>query len=152
MSCLVKTVNEAGPPKRSVIESALGRHVRRIREAIGWTQAQLSDALGREGVKMTSGQVAKFERGERPINFAELSAMAEALRVPLPRLVDLREWSQDEALEVINEVEWTRLVADIERNEQERRELERKLADVKHVRARMIERQKEEASGGGQDD
>lgn len=101
---------------------------------------------------MTSGQVAKFERGERPINFAELSAMAEALRVPLPRLVDLREWSQDEALEVINEVEWTRLVADIERNEQERQELERKLADVKHVRARMIERQEREASGGSQDD
>lgn len=128
----MKTVGEGGTPKRSVIETALGRHVRRIREGIGWTQAQLSDALAREGIKLTSGQVAKFERAERPINFAELAAMAEALRVPLPRLVDLREWSQDEALEVINEVELTRLVADIERNEQERQELERKLADVKH--------------------
>ena len=64
-----------------------GVNVKTVRTSIGLTQAQLAEAVGDLGVRLTHVMIAKIEGGTRPTTVPELAALAEALRVPLSRLV-----------------------------------------------------------------
>ena len=64
-----------------------GVNVKTARTSMGLTQAQLAEAVGDLGVRLTHVMVAKIEGGTRPTTVPELAALGEALRVPLSRLV-----------------------------------------------------------------
>ncbi|MCT1985584.1 helix-turn-helix domain-containing protein [Dermacoccus abyssi] len=64
-----------------------GVNLKTVRTSIGLTQAQLAEAVGDLGVRLTHVMIAKIEGGTRPTTVPELAALAEALRVPLSRLV-----------------------------------------------------------------
>lgn len=61
---------------------ALGRRVRELREACGYTQEELAEAA-----QMHRTYVGSVERGERNVSLLNLHALADALGVPVSELV-----------------------------------------------------------------
>ena len=61
----------------------VSRNVRRLRQARGWTQAQLADAIGLGWSEDTTGQA---EHGRRAWTADEIAAVARALGVAPGRL------------------------------------------------------------------
>ncbi len=61
----------------------LGTRLRSRREAIGWSQAQLAEAVG-----VTPNYVGVVERGEKLPTMETLEAFGGALNVPLGQLFD----------------------------------------------------------------
>ena len=62
---------------------ALGQRLRHVREARGWTQAQLAAAVG-----LTQDAISLYERGKRSMRVETLVDIARALDVPLSLLLD----------------------------------------------------------------
>lgn len=60
-------------------ELVIGREMRRIRERLGITQQELAERMIKNGFRFHQTQVAKMERGERPIRVNEWIAIATAL-------------------------------------------------------------------------
>lgn len=96
--------------QRSAIAEAFGRSVREAREAHGWSQPQLVDALARQGIRVNPSQVAKIELGQRAVNIEELLGIAEALKVPPARLLDYRSWTDEDRQWMHVEVQMSRLM------------------------------------------
>ena len=61
--------------------------VKRLRKGSGLTQDTVAKALQARGVNISRSQFAKVERGERNLEFAEASVLAEVLNVPLTGLI-----------------------------------------------------------------
>ncbi len=68
-----------------VAERLFAAHVRRGREARGWTQAFLAEQLSARGVPLSQSGVAKLERSDdstrRPIRLNEAAALAALLQL-----------------------------------------------------------------------
>lgn len=62
-------------------ERRIGRNLRRIREGLKLTQGDIASRLKAQGLRFHQSQVAKIERGERPLRVNEWIAIAEALGV-----------------------------------------------------------------------
>lgn len=63
-----------------------GRLLRQWRDTLGWTQAELADAL-----YVDVGQISRWENGRVPLRAnrrRQLAALAKAQRVPPPFLED----------------------------------------------------------------
>ncbi|MFE5189219.1 helix-turn-helix domain-containing protein [Streptomyces sp. NPDC056628] len=62
-------------------ELRIGRNMRRIRENLDLSQADLAERLTKLGYRFHQTQVAKVERGERAVRVNEWIAIAEALGI-----------------------------------------------------------------------
>lgn len=80
MSNLMK-VDPAVEQAMSDTELRIGRNMRRIRESLDLSQADLADRLSKLGQRFHQTQVAKIERGERAVRVNEWIAISEALGV-----------------------------------------------------------------------
>ncbi|MDX3747489.1 helix-turn-helix transcriptional regulator [Streptomyces sp. AK08-02] len=60
-------------------ERVIGREMRRIRERMGLTQLEVAERMLKNGFRFHQTQIAKMERGERPIRVNEWIAIATAL-------------------------------------------------------------------------
>jgi transcriptional regulator with XRE-family HTH domain len=68
-------------------DERVGANIRRIREAKGFSQADLADELGRRGgLNWPQQTIARVEAGTRPLKFSEAIVIAETLEVDLGRL------------------------------------------------------------------
>ena len=81
---------------RSQAEVAFGQQVRAARIAAGASQADIAVAMTAIGWRLTSSQVAKLERAERPVSVGEALALAEVLGVSFYRLVSRDALSEPE--------------------------------------------------------
>ncbi len=64
--------------QRRRLESAIGQEVRRLRQHLGMTVAQLA-----RGAKMSSGMLSKIENGQTSPSLATLHELSQALHVPV---------------------------------------------------------------------
>lgn len=60
-------------------EKRLGKFVRELREARGWSQAELADRLSAEGLDMTQVLVSRIEQNKRPVRFDEAVVISHVL-------------------------------------------------------------------------
>jgi transcriptional regulator with XRE-family HTH domain len=68
-------------------DERVGANIRRIRDANGFSQADLAAELGRRGgLSWPQQTIARIEAGTRPLKFSEAVAVAETLEVELGRL------------------------------------------------------------------
>ena len=81
---------------RSQAEVAFGQQVRAARIAAGASQADIAVAMTAIGWRLTSSQVAKLERAERPVSVGEALALADVLGVSFYRLVSRDALSEPE--------------------------------------------------------
>ena len=81
---------------RSQAEVAFGQQVRAARIAAGASQADIAVAMTAIGWRLTSSQVAKQERAERPVSVGEALALADVLGVSFYRLVSRDALSEPE--------------------------------------------------------
>lgn len=63
----------------------IGQNVRRVRLAHGWSQELLAERIGLEPLS-----VSRIETGRTAPSISALADLADALEVPLARLVDVR--------------------------------------------------------------
>lgn len=67
-----------GAAKSKLLEAAIGREIRRFREKLGMTIAQLGKAAN-----ISSGMVSKIENGTISPSLSSLQALSHALQVPV---------------------------------------------------------------------
>jgi transcriptional regulator with XRE-family HTH domain len=81
--------DEPPPPPEAVSYGALvGANIRLHRnEGLGWTQAQLADAMARAGFGWKRITVAEVERGDRRFTLEELVGLAEVFNEPVGELL-----------------------------------------------------------------
>lgn len=70
-----------GPVRRKLLEAAIGREVRRFREKLGLTIAELAKTAG-----LSAGMLSKIENGATSPSLASLQALGGALQVPVTAL------------------------------------------------------------------
>jgi transcriptional regulator with XRE-family HTH domain len=90
--------NELGPTGRTV-----AANVKRVRQALGLTQAELSELLERNGRPIPTASIGKIESGLRKVEVDDLMALAFALDMsPLGLLlpVDVRPSENAEVIEI----------------------------------------------------
>lgn len=84
------TADVPRPPSKTDLRTyrgRLGAAVRKQREALGLTQAELCDRLAELGCHVQVVSLSAYEVGTRPIQIDHLPAFAKALRVPIRQLV-----------------------------------------------------------------
>jgi transcriptional regulator with XRE-family HTH domain len=64
--------------EREAAALAAAQSLRKIREALGWSQRELAERMGLKG-KRAQSTVGEWETGVRPISYNVLENMAEAL-------------------------------------------------------------------------
>ncbi len=62
---------------------AVGRRIRKRREALGWTQAEMGDKC-----ELHRTFIGSVERGERNVSILNLHTIARILRIGLCKLLD----------------------------------------------------------------
>lgn len=72
-----------------VIEKKIGNNIRRLREAAGLTQEQVSARLQIKGCDITRSAVAKIEVGQRHLYPDEIVFLKEILDVSFEEIFDL---------------------------------------------------------------
>lgn len=77
------------PPLPETEEGRLAGRIRQLRVERGWSQADLAKRMSQLGPAWHQTTVAKTERAERELKYSEVRALAEALSIPLERLLDL---------------------------------------------------------------
>lgn len=85
---------EAGDPQGpywALGVSQFGKRVRAQREGAGFTQRQLSHQLAEVGVKLDTSAITRIENGSREPRLREAAAIAHALGVGLPALLQFDE-------------------------------------------------------------
>lgn len=85
---------------RSQVEVVFGQQVRALRRAAGATQADIAAAMTAVGWRLESGQVAKLERAERPVNVGEMLALADVLGVAPSQLISPVGLSESERRQI----------------------------------------------------
>jgi transcriptional regulator with XRE-family HTH domain len=93
-------------------EQRIGRNMRRIRENLGLSQLELSKRLGKIGYRFHQTQVAKIERGERPVRVNEWIAIAAALGVEATALMAAGFGADDAVFEARLRYERSRVAVD----------------------------------------
>ncbi|MDG4856722.1 helix-turn-helix transcriptional regulator [Streptomyces sp. T-3] len=63
-------------------EALVAHNLRRLRKAFRLSQDDIAERMRRLGFKFHQTQVAKIERGDRPLRYDEVLALAEVLSVP----------------------------------------------------------------------
>lgn len=76
-------LNRAQMPKR---KNLVGGYVRRLRDEIGLSQAELAARCQRQGWDIDRFTIARIEAGSRWVGDFEVIELAKALRAPLLRL------------------------------------------------------------------
>lgn len=66
----------------SKLGAALGANISERRKKLGWTQAELAERIG-----VDTETVSRFERGSNLPSLLRLEKLADALKIPLYRLV-----------------------------------------------------------------
>ncbi len=77
---------------------AVGESIRRVRQELGWTQAELA-----ERAALSANYVARLERGELGPSLFVAFRLAEALDVPVESLVSARPFTRRTGKRRINE-------------------------------------------------
>ena len=75
---LAQNPHSAPPPREKVLEVAIGRELRALRQQQGLTVADLAQRAGLSG-----GMLSKIENGQAQPSLTTLQALAQALQVPL---------------------------------------------------------------------
>ena len=57
------------------------QQIRRARVEMGWTQEDLAHAMRQLGFRWSQSTVARVEGGRRPVQFAEVAALADLLDI-----------------------------------------------------------------------
>jgi transcriptional regulator with XRE-family HTH domain len=65
------------------IKSKLGKRIRALRIAKGWSQVEMADLLA-----MNRGYLSEIETGKKDPSLTMLKTLADGLSVPLSKLVD----------------------------------------------------------------
>lgn len=113
-------------------ERVIGREMRRIRERLGLTQQEVAERMLKNGFRFHQTQIAKMERGERPIRVNEWIAITIALGMTPQDML-----SSAISASVGESVEERLSLAELER---ERDALEVRLQDVEE-RVKVAEKQ-----------
>jgi len=71
-------------PRKNVV----GFRVRKAREELKITQAELAARLQVSGIKIDRPAISKLETGNRPVTDIEIVAIARILKVPISWLVE----------------------------------------------------------------
>ncbi|MFI0897097.1 helix-turn-helix domain-containing protein [Streptomyces sp. NPDC020983] len=84
------------------METRASWNLKRIRQALGLSQQQISDRLAELGlgIRLSQSQIAKIERGERPWRLNELYAIAEAMGVDAMEFYADQNYKDDPELTV----------------------------------------------------
>ena len=82
--------NESGEAKAHHLESAIGRQVRQFRQQLDMTLVELAKLTG-----LSPGMMSKIENGMTSPSLATLSALAQALNVPVTSLFRKYEEQRD---------------------------------------------------------
>lgn len=107
---LMETEDPLAPLKNA--ERTIGRNMRRIREALNLTQQEVADRMVKNGLRFHQTQIAKMERGERPIRVNEWIAIAEALGVTTEALMQHGPNTDDRLFEAKLVYERMRIIVD----------------------------------------
>ena len=75
--------NSSDDPGVDPVESHLGAKIRRLRESVGWTSAELGAAVG-----VTGQQIEGYEAASDPIDAYLLFLVAQKLDVPVEALFE----------------------------------------------------------------
>lgn len=100
--------------------------MRRAREELGWTQAELAKRMSDVGVSLHASAIAKIEAATRSIRINEAAAIADILGCPLDQLVEPPSNEWQEVLDVFTQA--LRMHRDAETLEAEAWDLIRSLA------------------------
>jgi transcriptional regulator with XRE-family HTH domain len=65
------------------IKSKLGKRIRTLRTAKGWSQVEMADLLA-----MNRGYLSEIETGKKDPSLTMLKTLADGLSVPLSKLLD----------------------------------------------------------------
>lgn len=85
-------------------ETLASWNLRRIRQALGLSQQQVSDKLAELGLgrsRLSQSQLAKMERGERPFRVNEMYDLAEALGIDPFEFFAGQMWDDDRELRLL---------------------------------------------------
>ena len=93
-------------------ERLIGRNMRRIREQLNLTQQEIAERMVKDGFRFHQTQLAKMERGERPIRVNEWYAIARALGVTSDALMERGPNTDDRLFEAKLIYERMRIVVD----------------------------------------
>lgn len=93
-------------------ERRIGRNMRRVRESLGLKQQDVADKMNEAGFKFHQTQVAKVERGERPVRVNEWFAIANALGIDAEALLEGGPGTDDRLWEAELHYERCRMVVD----------------------------------------
>ncbi len=74
-------------PTPQEFEASVGRAIRTLRQARGWSQADLAAGVQDRGFPLQQTQVARVENGSRPLRVNEAAAFAAVLGVDLVDLL-----------------------------------------------------------------
>ncbi|HZW26507.1 MAG TPA: helix-turn-helix transcriptional regulator [Gallionella sp.] len=77
---------------------ALGTNIAERRKKLGWTQAELAERIG-----VDTETVSRFERGSNLPSLQRLEKLADALKLPLYRLVAASSPRADDQALILNE-------------------------------------------------
>ncbi len=72
--------------KNEAVLQAFGRHLRRLREARGWSQQALADVSD-----VSKPTIYRIEKAHYSVTLDVLTSLAQGLEIPLRELVDFTE-------------------------------------------------------------
>lgn len=64
-------------------EAVAGRRIRRLRQELGWSQADLAQRMCKRGFSWRQTTVTKTEAADRPLGFNEAVALADVFGTPI---------------------------------------------------------------------
>lgn len=78
-------------PVWAIAPSRFGKRVKSQREAVGWSQRELSERLAELGVKLDTSAITRIENGSRDPRLKEATAIAHALEIRFSELLNFNE-------------------------------------------------------------
>lgn len=82
----------------NVTDLTIGANVRRFRQAVAMSQAQLAEALSGYGISFSQQTVLKIEKGERPLKLSEAAAISKCLGIAVQDLFETDEEASAESV------------------------------------------------------
>ncbi len=82
----------------NVTDLTIGANVRRFRQAVAMSQAQLAEALSGYGISFSQQTVLKIEKGERPLKLSEAAAISNCLGIAVQDLFETDEEASAESV------------------------------------------------------
>ncbi|MGY1730642.1 helix-turn-helix domain-containing protein [Geodermatophilus sp. SYSU D01045] len=91
-------------------EQRMGRRVRLLRTARGWSQERLAEVMTEHGTPWRQATVARVELAQRPVRVNEAAALAQVFDVELPFLIPV---TREEVEAVLWDAEGTGQAIDV---------------------------------------